>query len=162
MLFYKDELQIGIRLKMRLSCDHELANLFKNARHIAVLGVSEKTDRPSNQVFYFLKNEGFEVTPINPRLKGRRLFGHKVVGSLEEVQRPICIVDVFRESKWLPEIVETVISLQIPSIWTQLGVSNATAETRALEAGINLVINRCPAVEIPRLKKTAFLQLGNC
>ncbi len=146
---------------MRLSCDHELSNLLENARHIAVLGVSEKTDRPSSQVFRFLDNEGFELTPINPRLKGKRLLGHEVVGSLEEVQRPICIVDVFRESRWLPDIVETVINLNIPSIWTQLGVSNVTAETRALEAGINLVVNRCPAVEIPRLRAAAFLKPNN-
>jgi predicted CoA-binding protein len=134
---------------VRLESDQDIATLLNSVQRIAVLGVSANTDRPSHRVFRFLLAAGYDVIPVNPLLTGQALLGRP--GTVD-------MVDVFRDSRFLPDITTEVISLNIPALWTQLGVTHADAETTASEAGVRLVVDRCPAIEIPRLQQLGLMQ----
>lgn len=142
---------------MLINNDDGIASVFKKVKRIALVGASVKPERPSHKVMQFLLDEGFEVIPVNPGLEGQTLMGCQVVGSLEAISQPVDMVDVFRQSSLLPEIVQSTISIAAPLLWTQLDIRHQVAEERALENGINLVVDRCPAIEIPRLKRLGLL-----
>ena len=143
---------------MRLESDQDIATLLNSVQRIAVLGVSANTDRPSHRVFRFMLATGYDVIPVNPLLTGQELLGRPVFESLTQLPGTVDMVDVFRDSRFLPDITTEVISLQIPALWTQLGVTHADAETTASEAGVRLVVDRCPAIEIPRLQQLGLMQ----
>ena len=143
---------------MRLEFDQDIATLLKSVQRIAVLGVSANIDRPSHRVFRFLLDAGYDAVPVNPLLAGQRLLGRPVFESLAQLPGTVDMVDVFRDSRFLPDITTEVISLQIPALWTQLGVTHADAETTVSEAGVRLVVDRCPAIEIPRLQQLGLMQ----
>ncbi len=143
---------------MRLESDQGIATLLNSVQRIAVLGVSANIDRPSHRVFRFLLTAGYDVIPVNPLLTGQALLGRPVFESLTQLPGTVDMVDVFRDSRFLPDITTEVISLQIPALWTQLGVTHADAETTASEAGVRLVVDRCPAIEIPRLQQLGLMQ----
>ncbi len=142
---------------MRLESDESLVALLSSVARIALVGASPKPDRPSHSVMRFLLEEGFEVIPVNPALAGQTLLGLPVYASLAEVPGTIDMADVFRDSQFLPDITQALIELGIPALWTQLGVTHSQAEQAALAAGINLVIDRCPAIEVPRLRDLGLL-----
>lgn len=142
---------------MRLESDESLVSLLSSVRRVAVVGASPKPDRPSHRVMRFLLEEGLEVVPVNPALTGQTLLDLPVYPSLAEVPGPVDMADIFRDSLVLPEITKALIGLKIPAMWTQLGVTHLQAEQAALAAGINLVIDRCPAIEVPRLRKLGLL-----
>jgi predicted CoA-binding protein len=102
--------------------------------------------------------QGYDVIPVNPLLTGQALLGRPVFESLTQLPGTVDMVDVFRDSRFLPDITTEVISLNIPALWTQLGVTHADAETTASEAGVRLVVDRCPAIEIPRLQQLGLMQ----
>ena len=143
---------------MRLESDQDIATLLNSVQRIAVLGVSANTDRPSHRVFRFLLAAGYDVIHVNPLLTGQALLGRPVFESLTQLPGTVDMVDVFRDSRFLPDITTEVISLNIPALWTQLGVTHADAETTASEAGVRLVVDRCPAIEIPRLQQLGLMQ----
>jgi len=130
-----------------------LRGILADTKTIALVGASHKPERPSYGVMRFLLSRGYDVIPVNPGLAGQELLGKKVVGTLAEIARPIDMVDVFRNSKEVPGLVDEVLALQnLPKvIWMQLGVSDDVSAARAEEKGIKVVMNRCPAIEIPRL-----------
>jgi len=130
-----------------------LRGILADTKTIALVGASHKPERPSYGVMRFLLSKGYDVIPVNPGLAGQELLGKKVVGTLAEIARPIDMVDVFRNSKEVPGLVDEVLALQnLPKvIWMQLGVSDDVSAARAEEKGIKVVMNRCPAIEIPRL-----------
>ena len=140
-----------------LESDQDIATLLNCAQRIAVLGVSANTDRPSHRVFRFLLAAGYYAIPVNSQLAGQQLLGRPVLESLTQLPDTVDMVDVFRDSRFLPDIITEVISLQIPALWTQLGVTHAEAEAAASEAGIKLVVDRCPAIEIPRLQQLGLM-----
>lgn len=142
---------------MRLESDQDIATLLNSVQRIAVLGVSANIDRPSHRVFRFLLAAGYDVIPVNPLLTGQELLGRPVFESLAQLPGTVDMVDVFRDSRFLPDITNDVISLQIRALWTQLGVTHADAETAAVTAGLNLVVDRCPAIEIPRLQQLGLI-----
>ena len=142
---------------MRLESDQDIATLLKSVQRIAVLGVSANIDRPSHRVFRFLLAAGYDVIPVNPLLTGQELLGRPVFESLTQLPGTVDMVDVFRDSRFLPDITNDVISLEIRALWTQLGVTHADAETAAVTAGLNLVVDRCPAIEIPRLQQLGLI-----
>ena len=143
---------------MRLESDQDIATLLKSVQRIAVLGVSANIDRPSHRVFRFLLDTGYDAVPVNPLLAGQQLLGRPVFESLAQLPGTVDMVDVFRDSRFLPDITTEVISLQIPALWTQLGVTHADAEATASEAGVRLVVDRCPAIEIPRLQQLGLMR----
>jgi len=122
-----------------------------------LVGASAKPDRPSHRVLQFLLDEGYEVLPINPGLAGQKLLGQTVHASLADLPTRVDMADIFRDAASLPEVTQEVVDAGIPAIWTQLGVVHSEAERTAEDAGLQLVVDRCPAIEIPRLRDTGLL-----
>ena len=95
--------------------------------------------------------EGYQVFPVNPLLEGATILNREVYGCIKDIPSSIDMIDVFRQSKYLLDIVVEAKQENIAHIWTQLGVTDIKSELLALESGINIIVNRCPAIEIPRL-----------
>ena len=142
---------------MRLESDKAIAQLLVQAKRIALVGASAKPERPSHRVMQFLLDEGYEVFPINPGLAGQKLLGQTVYASLAGLPTRVDMADIFRDAASLPEATQDVVNAGIPAIWTQLGVVHTEAERTGLDAGLQMVIDRCPAIEIPRLRDAGLL-----
>lgn len=135
---------------MPLTRDEDIAQLLTEARTIALVGASDRSDRASHGVMKFLLAQGYQVTPVNPVLAGQDLLGKTVVGTLAEAG-PVDLVDIFRNSEAAGPIVDEAIELGAKAVWMQLGVINPEAAARADAAGLNVVMDHCPKIEIPRL-----------
>lgn len=135
--------------------DSVIRRVLETARAIAVVGTSQNPARPSNYVMKFLQDRGYRTIPVNPGLAGQKLWGETVYASLADVPGPFEMVDIFRTSDAAGDVVDEAIALKeakgIRSVWMQIGVINEPAATRARAAGLDVVMNRCPKVEIPRL-----------
>ena len=142
---------------MLIESDQGLANLLKSIRHVALVGASHKPERPSYQVLTFLLEKGYRVTPVNPGLAGQIIQGQTVVGALSDIDDPVDMVDVFRQGSALPELVDEAIAMGVPSLWTQLDVRHLEAEQKALDNGLNVVTDKCPAQEWPRLEADGLI-----
>lgn len=136
---------------MPLSTDADIADLLRTTKTIAMIGASDRPDRPSHGVMRFLIGKGYKVFPVNPQLAGQTIHGQPVVATLAEVQAPIDLVDIFRNSTAAGPVIDDAIAAGAKAVWTQLGVFNDEAIGRAEAAGLKTVVNRCPAIEIPRL-----------
>lgn len=125
-------------------------DILSDVKTIALVGASEKPDRPSNGVMRMLQHEGFTVIPVNPILAGKELLGEMVYKSVTDIPTSIDIdmVDVFRNSEAAGPIVDEAIERKIPVIWLQLEVINEAAAEKALKAGCRVVMDRCPAIEL--------------
>jgi predicted CoA-binding protein len=130
--------------------DAVLRGILTSTRRIAVVGASNKPDRPSYGVMAFLIRQGFEVTPVNPGLAGQEILGRQVVATLAEAGE-LDMVDIFRNSADAAAVVADAIRLGAKTVWMQLGVINEDAAEAARAAGLRVVMDRCPAIEIPRL-----------
>jgi predicted CoA-binding protein len=131
--------------------DEEIAELLKGARTIAMIGASDRPDRPSYGVMKFLQDQGYRVIPVNPTITGEHVHGEYVWRDLNQVGVPIDIVDIFRNSEAAGEAVDDAIAAGAKAVWMQLGVVNREAAERAEAAGLKVVMNRCPKIEIRRL-----------
>lgn len=127
--------------------DSDVMAMRDGVKTIALLGASHKPERPSYRVMSFLLRRGYDVIPVNPGLTGQMLQGKLVFADLASVPVPVDMVDVFRQSSALQEIVDEVIAMNIPNLWTQLGVVDIALCSRARDAGIRVVMDRCPAIE---------------
>ena len=130
--------------------DDLIRQVLTTTTRIALVGASNKPDRPSYGVMRFLLAQGFDVIPINPGLAGQEILGQKVVATLAEAA-PLDLVDLFRNPADVQSPVEEAIRLGAKTIWMQLGVINEQAAALARAAGLTVIMNRCPAIEIPRL-----------
>ena len=160
MLFWKNATPSGVSHSMRLESDEAIAQLLMKAKRIALVGASAKPDRPSHRVMQFLLDEGYEVLPINPGLAGQNLLGQTVYASLADLPTSTDMADIFRDAASLPEVTQDVVDARIPAMWTQLGVVHSEAEQTAVDAGLQVVVDRCPAIEIPRLRGAGLLPAG--
>ena len=131
--------------------DAEIARILRQTYRIALVGASDRPERPSHGVMRFLLSHGWVVVPVNPGLAGRNLLGQPVVASLGEAG-PLDMVDIFRASDQAGGVVDEAIRLGARSVWLQLGVIDMAAAQRAREAGLAVVMDRCPAIEAPRLR----------
>ena len=145
---------------MRLESDEAIAQLLVKVKRIALVGASAKPERPSHRVMQFLLDEGYGVLPINPGLAGQNLLGQTVYASLADLPTSVDMADIFRDAASLPEVTQDVVAAGIPAMWTQLGVVHSSAEQTAIGAGLQLVVDRCPAIEIPRLRDAGLLPAG--
>ena len=145
---------------MRLESDEAIAHLLAQVKRIALIGASAKPERPSHRVMQFLLDEGYEVLPINPGLAGQKLLGQSVHASLADLPTSVDMADIFRDAASLPEVTQDVVAVGIPAMWTQLGVVHSEAERTATAAGLQVVMDRCPAIEIPRLRDAGLLPVG--
>jgi uncharacterized protein len=119
----------------------EIGELLKGARTIAVVGLSDSPLRPSYGVAAYMQQHGYRIIPVNPAIKGA--LGEKAVASLSDIKEKIDIVDVFRRSESVPEVVDEAIRLKLPAIWMQEGVIHEEAAEKARKAGIFVVMDRC-------------------
>ena len=127
---------------MPLTRDQDIAELLTHARTIALVGASDRPDRPSYRVMKFLQDHGYRVLPVNPQITGEHVLGDV----------PIDIVDIFRRSEVAGEAVDQAIFVGAKAVWMQIGVINHEAAARAEAAGLKVVMDRCPKIEIPRLR----------
>lgn len=135
--------------------DADLRRILTETKTIAVLGFSARPDRPSHYVAAFLQARGYRVVPVNPGLAGQVWLGETVYADLAEIPREIAIdmVDVFRTPEAVPAIVAEIAAQrpEVITLWLQLGVVHEEAAAKARAAGLRVVMDRCPKIEIPRL-----------
>ena len=142
---------------MPLTADRDIAAVLRSTRTIALVGASHKPARPSHGVMAFLLANGYQVYPVNPGLAGQTLLGCTVYPDLGAIPVAIDMVDVFRESRHLPGIAREACAIGAAVLWTQLGVADSTAVETAERAGLKVVLERCPAIELPRLRAAGLL-----
>jgi predicted CoA-binding protein len=136
---------------MPLDLDDDIYALLAGTRTIAMVGASDRPDRPSHGVMAFLQSRGYRVLPVNPQITGEHVHGEYVWRDLSQIGVPIDMVDIFRRPLAAGEAVDEAIAAGAKSVWLQLGVINEEAVARAEAAGLKVVMNRCPKIEIPRL-----------
>lgn len=132
--------------------DVAMRQVLRIAKRIAVVGHSHKPHRDSYRIAQFLKSVGYEVYPINPVLA--TIEGQPCYASLNDLPTSVDIVNVFRRSDYLPEIVEAAIAVHVPTLWAQLGIDHPSVAQRALDAGLNVAMNACIKIEYLRLGVT--------
>ncbi|MFV1918168.1 CoA-binding protein [Sphingomonas sp. MJ1 (PH-R8)] len=136
---------------MPLTRDEDIRTLLENARTIALVGASDRPSRPSYGVMAYLRDHGYRVIPVNPQITGEHVHGEFVFRELAQIGEPIDIVDIFRNSNAAGDAVDEAIAVGAKAVWMQLGVINEAAAARAEAAGLQVIMNACPAIEIPRL-----------
>ena len=137
---------------MPLTRAEDIAELLTSARTIAIVGASDRPDRPSHGVMGFLQRHGYRVLPVNPQIAGRQAHGELVARELREIDAPIDIVDIFRRPQAAGEAVDEAIAVGAKAVWLQLGIVNEDAAQRAESAGLKVVMDRCIKIEIMRLR----------
>ena len=136
---------------MPLTADADIKTLLEGARTIAMIGASDRPDRPSYGVMAKLQAHGYRVIPVNPQITGEHVHGEFVFRDLSQLGDQIDIVDIFRNSAAASDAVDQAIAAGAKAVWMQLGVVNAEGAARAEAAGLQVVMDRCPAIDIPRL-----------
>ena len=122
-----------------------MEEILKNARTIAVVGLSDKKERTSHQIAHYLLENGYNVIPVNPNIE--EWHGMKSYKSLLDIEEKVDIVDIFRKSEFVPEIVDDAIKIRAPVVWMQLGIVNEEAAEKARKAGIKVIMDRCIRIE---------------
>ena len=128
--------------------------LLSSARTIAVVGYSDKPFRPVTSVSAYLREQGYRIIPVNPRLRGRVVDGETAYDRLADILKEVRIdlVDVFRRGEFLDAVVDDAIASRMPAIWFQLGLGNVQAAEHAEREGLKVVWDRCTAVEHRRMR----------
>lgn len=129
----------------------QMRTILESVRTIALVGASEKTNRPSHEVMAYMQAQGYRVIPVNPRLAGKTLLGETVYASLSELPEPVDMAELFIAPERTDTIIDDAINQKIPVVWMQIGVINDAGAARAEAAGATVVMDHCPKQEIPRL-----------
>jgi predicted CoA-binding protein len=140
---------------MPLTSDEDIAALLAETRTIAMIGASDRPSRPSYGVMGFLQDHGYRVIPVNPQITGEHVHGEYVWRELSQIAEPIDLVDVFRRREAAGDAVDQAIAAGAKAVWMQLGVINEEAAERAEAAGLKVVMDRCPVIEIRRMRLPA-------
>ena len=127
----------------------DIARLLSSSHNIAIVGLSDRPERDSYRVASYLKSQGYRIFPVNPNIQS--VLGEPAYARLEDIPDPIDIVDIFRVSREVPAIVESAIQIGAKAVWMQIGVISDQGLRRALDAGLEVVMDRCMMVEHRRL-----------
>lgn len=128
--------------------DSDIYDILRSVKTIALVGASNKEDRPSYKVMKFLLEQGYDVIPVNPGMSGQTLLGQQCYASLKDIPVTVDMVDVFRQSDVALEIAKEAIEIKAKVLWLQIGVINEEAKDLAEDAGLRVVMDRCPKKEI--------------
>ncbi|MBD2802268.1 CoA-binding protein [Xenorhabdus sp. M] len=131
--------------------DQFITNILIKTKTIALVGASDKADRPSYKVMKYLLSQGYQVIPVSPKLVGQTLLGQRVISKLSDLKQPVDMVDVFRNSSATYGVAEEAITIGAKVLWLQKGIINEETKLLAENAGLDVVMDRCPKIEIPRL-----------
>ncbi|MBS7782726.1 CoA-binding protein [Providencia stuartii] len=131
--------------------NQEIAEILRSVNTIALVGASDKKDRPSYEVMEYLLEQGYTVIPVSPKLAGQMLLGQKAYAKLADIPQPIDMVDVFRNAEAAVGIAQEAVAIKAKVLWLQKGVISEDAKNIALAAGMKFVMDRCPKQEIPLL-----------
>ncbi len=131
--------------------DDDIVKVLKRVKTIALVGASDRPERPSYGVMHYLLDQGYRVIPVSPKLAGQTLLGQTVVATLSDIQDHVDMVDVFRQPEAALEIAQEAIAIKADVLWLQIGVINEEAANLARNAGLSVVMDLCPKQEIPRL-----------
>ena len=136
--------------------DDVLRKLFGDIKTIALVGASPRGERRASwRVMRFLQQQGYKVYQVNPEALGQEIHGEKVYASLKDVPEKVDLVDIFRRSSKVAPVVDAAIAIGAPYIWMQLNVIDEEAAAKAEAAGATVIMDRCPAIELPRLQRAA-------
>ncbi len=130
---------------------NETKEILEEASTFAVVGLSPRASRPSHRVARFLQARGYRVIPVNPTHAGETILGETVYGTLADIPEPVDVVDIFRRSSKAGAHVDEAIAIGAKAVWMQLGVIDHEAAARAEAAGLHVAMDRCPAIEYPKL-----------
>ncbi|WP_017727847.1 CoA-binding protein [Halalkalibacterium ligniniphilum] len=130
--------------------DDKIKEILHTSKRIAVVGLSANPERTSYMISEAMKNAGYEIIPVNPSVD--EVLGEKAVATLQDIEGPVDIVNVFRRSEFLPEIAKDTVDIGAKIFWAQLGVENEEAYDYLQEHGVTTVMNRCIKVEHAKFK----------
>ena len=129
-----------------ISTDNKaIKKLLGEAKIIAVVGLSPEPDKPSHEVAQYLQSQGYKIVPVRPGAD--EILGEKVYASLKDIPFKVDIVDVFRKPEHMPQVVDEALAIKPKAVWMQLGISNEAAATKASQAGLQVVEDRCILIE---------------
>lgn len=131
--------------------DQEIAEILTSVKTIALVGASDRTDRPSYEVMEYLLHQGYRVIPVSPKLAGQTLLGQQVYAQLSEIPNPVDMVDVFRNADAAVGVAHEAVAIKAKVLWLQKGVISEEAQKIAVNAGLQCVMDKCPKQEIPAL-----------
>ena len=147
----------GSRASGGKSMDDDIRAVLATLGTWAVVGCSPSPWRDSHRIAALLQRRGHRIIPVNPQLTGGEVLGERAYPRLADVPEPVDVVNVFRRSEHAGAHVDEAIAAGAKAVWMQLGVIDEGAAERAGEAGLRVVMNRCPAIEIPRLEARGLL-----
>ena len=128
-----------------------IRDVLENVRTIALVGASQKANRPSHEVMEYLQRQGYRVIPVNPRLAGEQVLGETAVADLASLPEPVDMAELFLAPERTDAVIDQAIEQAIPALWLQIGVINEEGARRAEEAGLKVLMDCCPKQEIPKL-----------
>jgi len=134
---------------MPINSDEGIREVLTSTKTIALVGASPNPQRASHSVMHYMLDRGYRVIPVNPSVK--EVLGQKTVASLKDIKEPVDMVDVFRRSEHVGTLCDEAIAIGAKSLWLQLGVIDEEAAKRAEAAGLKVIMDRCPAIDMPRL-----------